>query len=463
MANKRDPFLMVPYSLLRTPEYGRFFDGAAVGFLYRYLRTGVRRQGVGSLKYTNPGGWLTEVSTLYDNGWLATYTSIKDLMDASGFSRRTLNTHLTTLETLKLVNIKQFGDGYIVVLGKRLMLNSQSGYSVGDAHEGFFIDEWESWLERDEYEFRKMLIEKLAPSAQRGKFLERLEDEKLSSGQNFPKPWQNFANNEDYETVDETRSERDELAVENLPRIDKLRIDNKISKSDPPRGESTKSMLDTHKTYVNHILASETYDDALVWAREATANDVPLSVVNPALAKFLKDTRYPRYPRLSAALDAFNEDDKNPHVGLALIWSALHEDTTGVVSSKNTKFYREVVGAYKRSLLSQYSVRQCLWTIHHVMEDGKNVEFLSKGGRNLITVVKQNAGKWQEILEAQRIAKLEAEAARLKDKEYEEREAKRAAEPVEVPELSPYMQHLLDEATRHSERKAKVKEIMRGE
>jgi len=54
-----EPFLMTPYALLRIPEYGRYFDGAPIGFIHRLLMTGVRRQYTDGLKYYKEGGWVT--------------------------------------------------------------------------------------------------------------------------------------------------------------------------------------------------------------------------------------------------------------------------------------------------------------------------------------------------------------------------------------------------------------------
>ena len=461
MASKRDPFLMTPYSLLRTPEFGRFFDGASIGFIYRYLRTGIWRQGTEDLRYTNKGGYITELAKHYDNGWLASYTSTSGLMEFSGFTRRTINTLMQKLEELKLIRVQEFGDGYIVVLGKKLTLSTIQGYSVGDFHEGYFIDEWESWHERNEVEFREFLIESLAPPAQKDKFLTRLKESGEGTGKILPGDRKNFANYEDDENSDSSRQEQAKVEVENSPRIDKVRIEKR---KDPDFAQAQSAPLENHSLYSTRIRESETWKDAEVWAREAFAQDVPLSVINSALAGFLGSPQYPKYPRLSRALAEFDPEAKNPHIGLAWVWCSLHEDITGVAPTATSGLFKKAAGAYKRSLSSQYSVAQCVWTIHTTMREGTSIEFLSRAGHNLITVVKQKSAQYNSILESQRQSKLEAEAEKVREQERIERE-KKLAESIseEPPKLTPWMEYIREETTRRTEEKKKFKEIMRGE
>ena len=95
-------FLMTPYALLRMPEYGRFFDGASIGYLYRLITTGVRRQTPKELKFRNENGYVTKLAELYEEGYLASYFTTEELEEATGFTQRYLFDLLKKLEELSL-------------------------------------------------------------------------------------------------------------------------------------------------------------------------------------------------------------------------------------------------------------------------------------------------------------------------------------------------------------------------
>jgi len=404
-----EPFLITPYSLLRTPEYLRFFDSASVGGVYRLLLTRVWRQGEKSLKYKSEG-WVSRVASLYDDGWLPAYFSLDELCEATGFTPKSINNHLSTLEDLKLIRRDAFADGWLFLLGKRLRFESSSlGLSVGDDHEGYFIDAWESWLERDEVEFRTFLVEKLAPPKQKQAFL----------GKIFPSVEKNFSRTEPTETVKKSRAARDKSSVEQPLRIDKKRIKdlNSPKTEETPSGATISDATTVSSTdYSKRIRDAETNDDAVKVAREAYADGTSLHLINQVLASREPGLAFPKYPRFSFAASAYDPNPKNPHVALAGLWAALHEDITGVVATSTKKFYATVVGAYKNSLLKEYSHEQCLWTLHKVVrEGGSSLDFLSQGGRNLMALVRQNAKFYQEMLEAKRISELQREANRIQD------------------------------------------------
>lgn len=446
-----EPFLMTPYSLLRIPEYGRFFDGASIGYVYRILRTKIRRHGVASLKFQSETGWLTEVAKLYDKGWLASYTTLEDLAEETGYGVRTLRNHLTKLTELKLIQVRDFGSGTLVVMGKRLTLTTPNGYKVGDSHEGYFLDEWESWAARNELEFRKMLLEELAPPAKREAMLGKILHE----------AGKNFARIEDEEINSSSRSERTDLEVPEPPRIDKIRID--VKDTDPPTGES--GLIETSNRFSKLIRSATSFSEGVDFARQAVAEGVPLAVTNAALLSLLDTPRFPKYPRLSAAVLEYKPGAKAPHSELGKLWAALHEDTTGNVATSTRKFYTEVVGAYKNSLLKEFPEEQCVWTLKHVLDTNpRTTEFIAVAGRNLITVVRQLSKEYQVVREAVLRSKVEDEAERLRAiKENEAREAtRRRVEEGAEGDISPYSRYLFEESKRLAERKRKFKDIMRG-
>jgi hypothetical protein len=150
---------MTPYALLRMPEYGRFFDGSSIGYLYRLILTGVRRQEPEELKFINETGWVTKLATLYKQGKLASYFSLDDLVESTGFTRRRIYDLIKKLEDIKLVKTEGFNSGFVFIVGIRLSQNSLDGYSVGKEHEGLFIDEWESKARSNPKELASFLIE----------------------------------------------------------------------------------------------------------------------------------------------------------------------------------------------------------------------------------------------------------------------------------------------------------------
>ena len=209
-----EPFLMTPFAMLRTPEYGRYFDGAPIGFIHRLLMSGVRRGGRDRLRFD--GGWVAELARRYEEGELAAYFTLEDVEEASGFTQRHVRSLLSKLRELKLVRMEDFGAGFIFVLGKRLGL-SEDGYSVGSEHEGFFIDAWETLARNDRDGFRVFLAENLAPPKAKERIL----------GKIFPSSRKNISENPTSETGGKDCPRRDFSGVGDGLRIDKVRIDRK--------------------------------------------------------------------------------------------------------------------------------------------------------------------------------------------------------------------------------------------
>lgn len=458
--SRAEPFLMTPFSLLKTPEYGRFFDGGPLGFIYRFLRTGIRRQGVSDLRFVNESGWVTELARLYDEGWLAAYVTHEKLVDASGFSKRSISNHLKKLVELKLVRLTEFGEGYIALMGKRLMYSTASGYSVGSSHEGFFIDEWESWVAKDEYGFRKMLIESLAPEGQSLKFFERLEKDFSADGKILREGGKNFSKSEQVESGQKPRPEQDNLDTTPTPRIDKVRIDTKTTA--PPTGGSGE-VSDKGRDFnqmLNVLRGSKSDQEARRLAKEAVAAGVPLAMVNQVLTSRLDNPRYTSLPRLSMNLAAMENPPKKPHTALANLWFDLSTDITGAPEAKST--YASVSRYFRDTLLTAYSFEQCLWTLHQVIDNPNDLKFVAQSGRNFGSVMPRYAQKWQELLDERRRSEIESAAARRYDEERAAREKARTENTKEMAELSEYAKRELEKAREYSERQKRIKGYLSG-
>lgn len=380
-----EPFLMIPYALLRIPEYGRYFDGAPIGFIHRLLMTGVRRQYTDGLRYYKEGGWVTELAKRYDNGELSAYFTLEGIEEATGFTQRHIRDFIKKLEELKLVQVEEFGSGYIFVVGRRLKLEANNGYSVGEDHEGFFIDSWETWAQRDKYSFRVFIIENLVPPKAREKLL----------GKILPKLGKNFSETDAEVSVREERPEQENSGVDTAPRIDRVSID--LLQED-----STESANPLNALYAR-IRSEPNWIDAEKVAREAIQAGATLAKVNSLLSDRVPDKydRFRRFPRFAFRLYAFDhsesEASKADYVKLSMLWKALNEDVTGVNYGENAKFYTEVRGAYKKHLTSKYSYEQCLWTLKKAVGTERTLNFLAQGGRNLITLVQQNSKEYHEL------------------------------------------------------------------
>lgn len=380
-----EPFLMVPYVLLRIPEYGRYFDGAPIGFMYRLFMTGVRRQYTDGLRYFKEGGWVTELAKRYDGGELSSYFTLVDIEEATGFTTRHIRDFIKKLEELKLIKVEEFGSGYIFVMGRRLTSESKDGYSVGADHEGFFIDAWETWAQRDREEFRLFIIGQLAPPKAREKLL----------GKILPESGKNSSQNVVEDCTSEEAPGQYSLDAGKSPRIDKGRID--LLQED-----ATASANPLEALYAR-IRSEATWIDAEKAASEAMKEGAPLAKVNALLSERVPKEyeKFSRFPRFAFRLYSFDHSEKeaakHDYVKLSLLWKALNEDVTGVNYGENAKFYTEVRGAYKKNLTNKYSYDQCLWSLKRAIANERTLEFLLKGGRNLITIVQQNSKDYHEL------------------------------------------------------------------
>lgn len=374
-----EPVLMTPFSLLRVSEYGRYFDGSPVGFLYRLLRTRVWRKGTEDLKYFKEGGWVTELSSRYGKGDLSAYFSLGEIEEATGFTIRYIRSLIDKLVRLKLIKVENFGDGLVFVLGRRLLSEDEHGYGVGYGHEGFYIDAWETWLEKDEVEFRTFLVNELAPPKAREKLL----------GKILPKVGKNFSENSVPKTEDSLSPGEEKAEVQGGARIDKVKIVKAEDKSS-----------DLASLYAR-IRSEADLLEAEKLARLALKEGAPLGVVNHHLAPHVAD-KYKRFvftPRFAIRLQYFDDNPpSSPPSALASLWKALAEDVTGNNYGDKSNFYVNVVGAYKKHLLSKYSYDQCLWTIKKVATDERNLNFLVQGGRNLISLVHQNSKEYHTLM-----------------------------------------------------------------
>lgn len=407
-----EPFLMVPYSLLRIPEYGRYFDGAPLGFLYRLLMTGIRRKSTEGLRYYKEDGWVTELSKRYEKGELASYFTLSDIGEATGFTVRHIRDFIKKLEELKLAVVEEFNGGYIFILGKRLSLETDDGYSIGEEHEGFFIDAWETWAQKDREGFRVFIVENLASPKAKEKLL----------GKILPSSGKNFSESEEPETVEEEAPAQENPVVEEAPRIDKERIDL-LHIDDRP------SILE--ELYAR-IQSEPNWKDAEKAAAEAMKEGASLSVVNSRLAPRVPTeySKYARFPRFANKLHFYETTDKGigkaSHIKLANMWKSLVEDVTGANYGEKASFYTEVMGAYKRHLVSKYSFEQCLWTLKRAIANEAKLRFLVQGGRNLITLVHQHSKEYHELRE-----QAMRDERRSKPKPVEKEEKREDLKPVE--------------------------------
>lgn len=377
-----EPFLMVPYTLLRIPEYGRYFDGAPIGFIHRLLMTGVRRQTSNELRYYKEGGWVTELAKLYENGDLASYFTLESIEEATGFTVRRIRDFIKKLKEMKLIEVKEFGEGYIFILGRRLKSDTLDGYSVGYDHEGFFIDSWETWAQRDRDEFRSFIVNNLAPP----KAKERL------SGKILPNSGKDSSENPRAPITEGCCAEQQQTEEEETPRIDRLRI---VQEDGPPSA--------LHSLYAR-IRTEPSWIEAVKAASLALRDGAPLHIVNAVLSERVprKYDRFKQFPRFALRLYSLDASEKEAakldYVKLSMLWKDLHEDVTGVNSGESSKFYTEVRGAYKKHLTSKYSYEQCLWALKKAVANETSVRFLVKGGRNLITLVQQSSQEYHELM-----------------------------------------------------------------
>jgi len=407
-------FLMTPYALLRMPEYGRFFDGASIGYLYRLITTGVRRQTPNELKFRNENGYVTKLAELYEEGYLASYFTTEELEEATGFTQRYLFDLLKKLEELRLIHTKDFNQGQIFIVGSRLTQSALNGYSVGAEHEGFFIDAWESAARQDPKNLAAWLVNNLAPPKQKEKFL----------GKIFPEGMKNISEPEGFEFMEKDSPEQQKLDFEENPRINKVSVNNKQEDS---KFESTDLLSwdseesDEVKEVKALIKSQPNWIEKFKAARKALSLDVPLSDVNALLARSLPEeyARFRQFPRLGYRLYSMNYSDKEArrrdYIKLSNLWSALHEDITGVDISESSDKFKEMRGFYKSTLLKKYSYNQVLWTLRTVVLANVNtLNFVASSPRNLLTVVEQHAQRYHAIQES---VKNQAES----DAEQEER------------------------------------------
>lgn len=394
-------FLMTPYALLRLPEYGRFFDGASVGYLYRLILTGVRRQGLRDLKFQNKTGWVTKLAEHYDDGKLASYFTMEDLVESTGFTDRRLTDLIKTLERIKLVKTEPFNKGIIFIVGARLIQTNIDGYTVGGEHEGLFIDSWETAARNEPRKLASFLIDELAPPKQKEKFQRKI----------FRDSTKNISETGPSEISEEARPGQDISEPEETPSVDRVSVDE--IKAASPR-EST-DLLDWAKEEPgdyearqakSRILSEPDWREKFKAARAAIALDITLAEVNALLARTLPEefSSFSSFPRLGYTLYSMKYSDKesrkHSHVKLSTLWRALHEDVTGVSVGDASDKFRDMRGFYKNTLLKKYSFNQVLWTIrNHVLTNRSTTEFVASGHRNLLTVVEQAARRYQKLQE----------------------------------------------------------------
>jgi len=385
-------FLMTPYALLRMPEYGRFFDGASIGYLYRLLLTGIRRQERKSLKFVNETGWVTKLAELYEQGKLASYFTLSDLSEATGFTERRISDLIKTLEKIKLVKTLDFHNGIIFILGVRLSQNEFDGYSVGSEHEGLFIDSWETAAQKNPDELAAFIVNELAPPKQKEKFL----------GKIFPDSTKNISEIEGPENEDFSRPEQKESSEEETASVNKVRI-NKNNADDLLFMFEDEPEVSEEQQIKNRLLSEPNWIEKIKVAREALKIGISLSLVNSLLADGLPEEFkvFSSYPRLGYRLYSLKysekESKRSNHVKLGDIWTALHEDVSGVNISSSEKT-KEIRGFYKNVLLKKYSFNQVMWTFRNeVLTSSSTANFVSNGWRNLLSVVEQNSEKYHAI------------------------------------------------------------------
>jgi len=392
-------FLMTPYNLLRMPEYGRFFDGASIGYLYRLLLTGVRRQTPKELKFRNSNGYVTKLAELYEEGYLASFFTLDDLVESTGFTKRYLYDLIDKLEEIRLVKSISFNDGQIFVVGMRLTQNKLDGYSVGQEHEGLFIDSWETSAKKDPKVFSSWLVDKLAPPKQKEKFLRKI----------FPEGEKNISTPEGLENLDISPVKQEKLDFMFDSRIDKASVNKEqkasTNESDNFFGSDFDSSEDDEVKEVKALIKSEpNWIEKFKAARKALSLDVSLYEVNHLLSLGLPEefshlSSIPRFGyRLYSMKYSEKESRRRDYIKLSNLWSALHEDVTGIDISESSDKFKEMRGFYKSTLLKKYSFNQVLWTIKNVvLKNQSTLDFVALGPRNLLSVVEKNSHKYQEI------------------------------------------------------------------
>ena len=153
-----------PYKLLRIREYNKLFDATSIGSLYRILSSKINRTSSRKFKANfNKSSYLYALGLAYDAGALACFATDEELASFMGLTTRHIINLRNILEDAKLIKTVKWKNntvsGYMYTLGEVLRIPSQDGYSVGEEHEGLYIDKWYTWADQDELSFKIFLME----------------------------------------------------------------------------------------------------------------------------------------------------------------------------------------------------------------------------------------------------------------------------------------------------------------
>jgi hypothetical protein len=235
----------------------------------------------------------------------------------------------------------------------------------------------------------------------------------LFLGKIFHSTEKNISQEEEEEIDDLFLTEQDFLSLEETPSVDKVSVDNTKAEK---LSFSTEDLFDFVKPEADYSEVSEAkariksepnWIEKFKAARKALSVGVPLQEVNSLLAMGLPEefSLFKQYPRLGYRLYSLKHSDKEArrrdYIKLGNLWSALHEDITGIDISEASDKFKEIRGFYKANVLSKYSFNQIFWTLKTaVFNNTNNIQFLSSGYRNLLTLVEQNAYKYNAAQES---------------------------------------------------------------
>lgn len=239
---------------------------------------------------------------------------------------------------------------------------------------------------------------------------------------------------------------------ENLPKFGSPKSAEKSKSSAPTLFENftEPSQQEILESALIRIKSEPSWVGAEKAAREAMRLGATVPQANSYLAERLPEEyreQYAGVPRFAHRLykiETFKDPSSDASTEASLMWRALAEDITGVNHAESSNFYQEVRGAYRKHLTSVFSWDQIIWTLKRVTRSRSDMKFLAQGGRNLITLVKQNGARYQEIYEEKVRREQDRERMRQADIAREKEREKLRQEAITREEMTPHQRRTFD-------------------
>lgn len=382
-----------PYTLMRVPEYLRWFDSTTLGGMYRLLSSKVYRVTLGSLKFVNESGYVTQLAKRYEEGSLCAYATDEELMEAFNFSRRSVEDHRKKLISLKLIKAEKFKEGYIYTLGFVVKATDQSGYSVGEELEAHYIFQWESWAafpdgSEEKAAFRYYLAKNLASDKKGDFILEEL-------GKIFPNIPQNFAKilgldsgvlpaprdnkKQVKKSPIEVKVNEDIKEVGSHRNLTKNEVSNSFEAVELFRGlfgKASTSLERISKSYSANILEDENLREPL---REVIREQLPEKERGT-------NTLFFTYQ--------LSQTTREDPTSATILWEALRMDILGILPNSSGSKTFGVARKHIEDVLKVYSWDQLIWTFRVALRREKDGLYLANNIFGLQSVIGNLAGEY---------------------------------------------------------------------